>query len=101
MRYPRSRVYTVIRDEINSATYPEILDVSGLAVDVGRVDKIRPADSDTIVDVAKRRYGEADAYWLLMAINNIISPFERMDGREVLVPDPATLSTLYARALGR
>lgn len=97
MKYRRGDLYTLWRSLPDKAQFPELL---ALDVDVASVPyrSVTPQDGEDIVALTKRAYGEADAYWLLMAVNSILSPFEPLSGN-VIVPDGSSLDGLYQAAL--
>jgi hypothetical protein len=93
MRYQAAPIYKLIKDEVAGLIYPEILPN---AFDVGpyRYQTVQPLGGENIVALTKRVYGETDPWWIVMILNDIISPFEVLT-QAVKAPEAKGLREIY------
>lgn len=99
MKYRRSEITKLILNEFDEALHPEILDLTYEPTGI-QYTEVQPHDGENIVDLTKRIYKEADAYWILMILNEILSPFEALT-KKVKVPPAESLKTIYSDMLGK
>lgn len=93
MKYPLAPVHKLIKDMVAGRIYPEMLPNS---FDVGayKYQSVAPLQGEDIVKLTKRVYGEADPWWLLMILNDILSPFEVLS-LPVNAPEARGLQAIY------
>lgn len=94
MKYRRSKLTKLILNEFDQALHPEIMNLNYEPTGI-QYTLVQPNDGENIVELTKRIYKESDAYWLLMVLNQILSPFEALT-RKVKVPPATSLQTIYA-----
>jgi len=99
MKYARGQITTLIENRFDNALHPEILN---LVYDAEGIEytEMQPRDGENIVKLTKRAYHEVDAYWILMVLNDILSPFEALTKR-VKVPAPSSLQTIFMDLQGK
>lgn len=99
MRYPRGDVYVLVENRFDGALHPEILRYRATLESVGaQYTTVRPQEGESVVALCKRIYKEADAYWLVASLNDVLSPFAPLE-RPVKVPAADSLEAAYAALL--
>ncbi len=94
MKYSRSTITKLILNEFDQALHPEILNLTYEPSGI-QYTEVQPHNGENIVQLTKRMYHETDAYWILMVLNEILSPFEALT-RKVKVPPAESLQTIYS-----
>jgi len=99
MKFARGQITTLIENRFDNALHPEILN---LTYDPENIEytEIQPNDGENIVEFTKRQYHESDAYWILMVLNDILSPFEALT-KKVKTPAASYLQTIFMDLQGK
>jgi len=94
MKYSRSNITKLILNEFDHALHPEILNLNYEPSGI-QYTEVQPLDGENIVALTKRVYHEVDAYWIVMVLNEILSPFEALT-KKIKVPPAESLQAIYA-----
>lgn len=99
MKYARGEIITLIENRIDGALHSEMLNLTYDPTDI-EYTMVQPLDGENIVELTKRIYHESDGYWLLMVVNDILSPFEPLT-KKVKAPAASSLQRIYMDLKGQ